>query len=203
MTFPLRRTAVTTAAGCMALAMASPALATAAPVAHPAKPAAKTQTIKSGQTSLAIGKDAVTLELTDGFTLAAVKPAKLNTTTLTTTFPVTGGKVNVTKLTGTLKQTGGISIAKGGTTIVIKNAVANLATRTATATVTGKGKGFNALKLGKPTGTTSKGKTATISGYTVTLSKKAIAYLDKTFKTTVFKKTNQLGTGTTKLTFKK
>jgi hypothetical protein len=198
MSFPLRRTAVSTAAGCMALAMASPALAATA--AHPAKPAAKTQTIKSGQTSLAVGKDAATLELTDGYTLAAVKPAKL--TGLTTTFPVTGGKVNVTKLTGTLKQTGGISIAKGGTTIVIKNAVANLGTRTATATVTGKGKGFSAFKLGKPTGTTSSAKKATITGYTVTLSKKAITYLDKTFKTTVFKKTNQLGTGTTKLTFK-
>jgi hypothetical protein len=202
MSFPLRRTAVTTAAGCMALAMASPALAaTTTTAVHPAKPAAKTQTIKSGQTSLAIGQDAVTL-VTKGYALAAVKPAKLDTTTLTTTFPVTGGKVNITKQTGTLKQSGGISIAKGGKTIVIKNAVANLATRTATANVTGKGKSFSVFKLGKPTGTTSTAKKATISGYTVTLSKKAIAYLDKTFATKIFKKDNVLGTGTTKVKFK-
>jgi hypothetical protein len=199
------RSATTTIAGCLALSLASPAVASAvtAHPASPAKPAAKaTHTIKSGKTSLTI--DSATFQAVSGagFTLLPVKPAKL-TPALAVTFPVTGGKVNTAKLTGTIRQTGGLSISKGGTTVVIKNAVANLSTRDATATVTGKGKHFFALKLGKPTKATSTKAKGKITGYTVSLSKKAIAYLDKKFATTIFKKNNELGTGTTTLKYKK
>jgi hypothetical protein len=201
----LSRSAATTLAGCLALSLASPAVASAV-TSHPASPvkspAKSTHTIKSGKTSLAIDGTTYGAVSGAGFTLAPVKPAKL-TPALAVDFPVAGGKVNTAKLTGTVHQTGGLSISKGGTTVVIKNAVANLSTRDATATVTGKGKHFFALKLGKPTSASSTAKKGKISGYTVSLSKKAIAYLDKKFSTTIFKTNNELGTGTTTLKYKK
>jgi hypothetical protein len=197
-----RRTATLAVAGCTAVSLALPAVATAS-VPHAATHAAKgTHTIKKGRTTLSVDVNNYLALSKDGFVIKPTGKAKQPAGTTNVTFPVTGGAVNPKKLTGTVKQVGGLSISNGSTTIVIKNAKAHLAARDATASVTGKGRKFVALKISKPSSVKSTSKKATFTGYTVTLSKRAVAYLDKKFATKDFKKFAELGTATTKVTFK-
>jgi hypothetical protein len=196
-----RRTATVAVAGCTALSLALPAVAAASVPDSAAHAAKGTHTIKSGKTTLSVDVNNYLALSKDGFVIKPTGKAKQPKGTTNVTFPVTGGAVNPKKLTGIVKQTGGLSISNGTITIVIKNAKAHLADRDATASVTGKGSNFVALKISKPSSVTSSAKKASFTGYTVSFSKRAVAYLDRKFATKDFKKFARLGTATTKVRF--
>ena len=192
MTSVIRRSTVAVAATAVVLSVGGASLA----VASPHAPAAAHK-IKSGKTSLALNGDSVSTLLKDHFALAPTGKAKVNPTTFSLTFPVTGGSfAGATK--GTIKHTGGIKISKGKKSIVIKNLILSLHKGTGTAVVSGNGK-MSALTISDPQG----GSQNSVTGYTVKLSKPLIKVLDKKFKTKDFKKNPTLGTGSTKLKFKK
>jgi hypothetical protein len=199
-TFASRRIATVVVAGCTALSVGLTGMASAAPH-HAAHHASKSHKIKKGKTTLAVNVPNYLAITGAGISVTPSGKAKQSGTNVT--FPVTGGKVNPKKLTGTVNQKGGLTLSNGTTTVVMKNVKANLKKKIGYASVTGKGKHFAALKLTKPTSVKSTKKGATFTGYTVTLSKKAVAYLDKAFSTTIFKSHAQLGTATTKVTYKK
>lgn len=192
----MSRTSLFAATTAAALAVAAPGTAIAQ-----SHHASGSHHIKKGKTTLTANLASYAGLSSDGFTIATVGRAKQSGQEVT--FPITGGTVNPKKLTGHVKSAGGLSITKDGVTIVVKNARSNLHTHKATAFVTGKGKGFTALKLGKPSSVSSDSKSATFTGYEVSLSKKLIAYLDKKFKTTDFKTYSDLGSATTRVVYKK
>jgi hypothetical protein len=188
----LRRSTVAVAATAVVLSAGGASLA----VASPHAPAA-THHIKSGKTTLALNGDSVTALLKHHFALAPTGKAKVDPSTFSLTFPVTGGTfASATK--GTIKHTGGIKISHGTTSIVIKNLVLSLHKGTGTAVVSGHGR-MSALTIGDAQG----GSKNSVSGYTVSLSKPIIKVLDKKFHSKAFKKNPTLGTGSTKLKFKK
>jgi hypothetical protein len=188
----LRRSTVAVAATAVVLSAGGASLA----VAGPHAPAAAHQ-IKGGKTSVSLNGPTVAALAKDHFGLSGTGKGKVDFTTFTVTFPVTGGTfANAGK--GTIKHTGGIKISKGKKSITIKNLILALHAGTGTAVVSGHGR-MSALTLGDP----QAGGKNSFSGYSVTLSKAIVKVLDKKFHTKAFKKNPTLGTGSTKLKFKK
>jgi hypothetical protein len=188
----LRRSTVAAVATAAALSAGGASLA----VASPHAPAAAHQ-IKGGKTTVALNGASVTALAKDHFALAPTGRAKVNPSTFSLTFPVIGGTfAGASK--GTIKHTGGIKISKGTKSIVIKDLVLALHKGTGTAVVSGHGR-MSALTISDP----QSGSENSVSGYTVRLSKPIVKVLDKKFNTKAFKKHPTLGTGSTKLKFKK
>jgi hypothetical protein len=178
------------------LSIALPAVASATP-AHPDGGSHK---IKSGTTTLTADQANFLGIIGAGYGIGTEGGA-----TQTGTggiFKVTGGSLNGKATAGTVKQSGGLYISKGSKKIELNDAVANVATHKVTATVTGKGKGFLAFTLSNPKSKSVSKKGATLTDYTISIAPGLTKYLDKQFKTTVFKKYKELGTATTKVTFK-
>jgi hypothetical protein len=189
----LRRSTVAVAATAVVLSAGGASLAVASP--H----AAAARQIKSGHTSVALNSDTLNALIKDKFSLKPTGKAKV-TKTFSLVFPVTGGHYNAGK--GKITHTGGIEITKGKKHITIKNLVVNPHSGAGTAVVSGHGR-ISAVQLGQPNSGSGSANSVTFSGYSVSLSKTAIKVLDKKFSTKAFKKNPTLGTGTTKLNFKK
>jgi hypothetical protein len=190
----LRRSTVAVAATAVVLSAGGASLA----VASPHAPAAS-HAIKSGKTSVALNSATLNALIKDKFSLKPTGKAKV-TKTFSLVFPVTGGHYNAGK--GKIFHTGGIEITKGKKHITIKDLVVNPHSGVGTALVSGHGR-ISAVQLGQPNSGSGSAHSVTFSGYSVSLSKTAIKVLDKKFNTKAFKKNPTLGTGSTKLNFKK
>jgi hypothetical protein len=189
----LRRSTVGVAATAVVLSAGGASLA----VASPHSPAASHQ-IKSGTTSISLDSKTATALLNDGFVVTPTGKAKFKNFVFS--FPVTGGHYNAGK--GRINHTGGLKITMAKRHITIKNLVVNPHSGVGTAAVSHHGR-INAIKIGQPSAGGGGPHSVTFSGYSVSLSKTAIKVLDKKFHTKAFKKHPTLGTGSTKLNFKK
>jgi hypothetical protein len=158
--------------------------------------AAASHQIKSGKTSIALNGATLTALLADKFGVAPTGKAKVSKT-FVLSFPVTGGTFTSASK-GTIKHTGGIKVSRNAKHITIKNLVIKLHSGSGTAVVSGHGR-MPAITVTAPQG----GSSHSVTGYTVALSKPLIKVLDKKFHTKAFKKNPTLGTGSTKVKFKK
>jgi hypothetical protein len=193
-TFTLRLSTVAVATTAAVLSAGGASLAATSPHAH-----AASHQIKSGKTSISLNSDTLNALIKDKFSLQPTGKAKV-TKSFALVFPVTGGHYNAGK--GKIRHTGGIEITKGKRHITIKNLVVNPHSGVGTAVVSHHGR-ISAIQLGAPNAGSGGPHSVTFSGYSVSLSKTAIKVLDKKFHTKAFKKNPTLGTGSTKLKFKR
>jgi hypothetical protein len=176
-----------------------------------AKPVADIASISGQSTSVKLNatfaKDLTALKVTPGL----IGNAKLDPSTGTLTFPITGGHVKVYKkgdvtpyVQGEIDHSGsGFSLTAGGTKVGLQNFVIDPGNNSKlTGDVTANGKSVvKGAKLFDLNGSTLKPITITngvakLTGTTVLLSKDAADLLNKTFKITALKAGMKIGVAT-------
>jgi hypothetical protein len=187
----LRRSTVAVAATAVVLSAGGASLAVAGSGAQ-----AASQPIKGGHSSVALDSKTVNALFGDGFGVSSTGRAKINGTTFTVRFPLTGGSyTSPTK--GTIREAGGIKVTKGKKHVTVRNITLNLRKGSGTAIVSGHGR-MSAVTIGAAQG----GSQNSFSGYPVRLSRPLIRVLDKKFHTKAFRQNKKLGTGSTTMKFK-